>query len=178
MDIDKDRQELTQIILDLKDSIREYGLVSLSALLIGHNKRVFVINFNNRLTTFINPYIESRAFPKWVVYKSPSMPDKRYSVLMFDEIDVFYTTPLKEIKKVRLKKESAYAFQLEYMTLDGILLSDIGIEYDEEFDKLTEEEKKVVYQIFLDKIEQLNIDKEEIEKEIDSLIEDKREENE
>ena len=106
------------------------------------------------------------------------MPDKKYSVLMFDEIDVFYTTPLKEIKKVRLKKESAYAFQLEYMTLDGILLSDVGIEYDEEFDKLTEEEKKVVYQIFLDKIEQLNIDKEEIEKEIDSLIEDKREENE
>ena len=58
IDTKKENKLLTEIILALKDTLRETPTgIGLSAIQLGYNKRVFVINFNGDLRTFVNPMI-------------------------------------------------------------------------------------------------------------------------
>jgi hypothetical protein len=58
---------------------------------------------------------------------------------------------------------AAKVFQHEMDHLDGLLLSDIGLEIDEMFDNATEEERMEVINMYLDS---LDIKQKEIDKEI------------
>jgi hypothetical protein len=74
-----------------------------------------------------------------------------------------YQTPLGKIESKQLMGAAAKVFQHCLDHLDGLLLSDIGLEVDEMFDNATEEERAEVLNMYLDS---LDIKQKEIDKEI------------
>ena len=58
IDIRKENNEMREIIVNLKETLRQHkDGVGLAAPQIGYNKRIFVINFKGDIRTFINPII-------------------------------------------------------------------------------------------------------------------------
>ena len=57
IDLKKDNKLVRDTIISLKDTIREKNLVYLTAPQIDVPIRVFVINFNGNLRSFVNPVI-------------------------------------------------------------------------------------------------------------------------
>lgn len=172
IDIKQDRALLTQIILDLKQTIREKNLIALSANQIGYNKRVIVVNFKGNLQTFINPIISNYRKPTWAVESCSSVPDKEYLVLTFDEIDIFYQTPLEINSNGRLRGLAAKAFQQQFNLLNGVLISDYGMEYDDDMKKLSEEELNELVKALAHKLSE---EKKNDEKSSDNENKDKEE---
>jgi hypothetical protein len=74
-----------------------------------------------------------------------------------------YQTPLGKIESKQFMGAAAKVFQHCIDHLDGLLLSDIGLEIDEMFDNATEEERTEVINMYLDS---LDIRQKEVDKEI------------
>lgn len=165
IDIRKDNELMREIILELKDTLRAHkNGVGLAAPQIGYDKRIFVINFNGDLRTFINPIISEANNLTLNREGCLSLPGKEYIRPRHSKITVVYQTPLGKIESRQMFGLAACVFQHELDHLDGLLLSDIGLEVTEEFDKATEEERDELLQAYLDS---LDIKKKEIDKEIE-----------
>lgn len=165
VDVKKDNDEVRQIVLELKDTLRAHkNGVGLSAPQIGKNKRIFVINFNGDIRTFINPIITQVKGMALNREGCLSLPDKEYIVPRFNEINVMYQTPLAKTESKKFLGLAAYIFQHELDHLEGIILSDIGLEVGSEFDNATEEEKAQIINMYL---ESLDLKKKDLDKEIE-----------
>lgn len=167
LDIRKEGKENQKIILDLKDKIREDKLVSLTAPQLGYDKRIFCVAFDNGqdIRTFINPVITQ---PKGLTMSREtchSIPGKTYIRPRNTDITLMYTTPTGKIESRRIVGLAAIVIQHCVDHLDGLLLSDIGLEIDEAFDTASEEERNQVIDAYLDS---LDIKRKEIQKEIDN----------
>ena len=165
VDVRKDNNLVREITIKLKDIIRENNLTSLSAPQIGYDKRIFVINFNGDLRTFINPVLSGVKGFELSREKCSSIPDKTYIRPRHNDIQTIYQTPLGKIESKQFLGVAAKVFQHCLDHLDGLLLSDIGLEIDEMFDNATEEERAAVINMYLDS---LDIKQKEIDKEIQS----------
>jgi peptide deformylase len=163
VDVRKENKEVRDITVALKNAVREHNLTSLSANQIGFDKRIFVINFNGDLRTFINPVITQVRGFELSRETCSSIPDKTFIRPRHNDIMVMYQTPLGKIESKQFMGAAAKVFQHEMDHLDGLLLSDIGLEIDELFDKATEEERMEVINMYLDS---LDIKQKEIDKEI------------
>ena len=148
----------------LKNAVREHNLLSLSANQIGFDKRIFVINFNGTIRTFVNPVITQVKGFELSRETCSSIPDKTFIRPRHNDIQVMYQTPLGKIESKRFMGAAAKVFQHEMDHLDGLLLSDIGLEIDELFDKATDEERQEVINMYIDS---LDIKQKEIDKEIE-----------
>ena len=162
VDIKKDNKLVREITLALKNAVREHKLLSLSAPQIGYNKRVFVINFSGDIRTFVNPVITNVKGFELSRETCSSIPDKTFLILRHNNIQVMYQTPLGKIESKQFLGSSAKVFQHQVNHLDGVLLSDVGLEIDEMFDNATEEERQEVISMYLDSLDlkQKQIDKE------------------
>lgn len=164
IDIKTENALMREIILELKEIIRDKNLTSLSAPQIGYNKRIFCINFKGDIRTFINPVtIEVKGLTLSKETCS-SIPDKTYIRPRNTEISIIYQTPLGKTETVKMVGKAAEVVQHEIDHLDGLLLSDIGLEIDDDFDKLTDEEKEELLKTYMDS---LDIKQKEVHKEID-----------
>ena len=76
-----------------------------------------------------------------------------------------YQTPLGKTESATLVGYAARLFQHHIDHLDGILLSDIGLEIDADFDAATQEEKEQIIDMYLDS---LDVKKKEIDTEIET----------
>ena len=131
VDIRKQNQLVRDTIVQLKDIIRSNNIFSLSAPQIGENIRVFVINFNGTLRSFVNPIItETKGF-ELSRETCESLPGKTYIRPRANNITVMYQTPLGKIESRQMVGQAAIVFQHALDHLDGLLLSDIGVEIDE-----------------------------------------------
>lgn len=164
IDTRKENALMREIIIDLKDTIRETkDCVGLAATQIGFNKRIFVINFNGDLRTFVNPIISQVKGFTLNREKCMSLPGKEYIRPRHNEISVIYQTPLGKTESRKIVGLAAYVFQHELDHLDGLTIADIGLELDDEFDKATDEEREELINAYLDS---LDIKKKQVEKEI------------
>ena len=163
IDVRKENDKVREITVALKNTIREKNIVSLSANQIGFDKRIFVINFSGDLRTFINPVITQVKGFELSRETCTSIPDKTFIRPRHNDIMVMYQTPLGKIESKQFMGVAAKVFQHEMDHLDGLLLSDIGLEIDEMFDNATEEERMEVINMYLDS---LDIKQKEIDKEI------------
>lgn len=165
IDVRKENQLMRDIILDLKQTLRENPTgVGLAANQIGYDKRIFVINFNGDIRTFINPVISQVKGFTLNRESCLSLPGKTYIRPRHNEIMVIYQTPLGKTESRKIVGLAAYVFQHELDHLDGLTLADIGLEVGEDFDKATEEEKNEVINAYLDS---LDIKQKQLEKEIE-----------
>lgn len=153
IDIIKEAKEVRETVLNLKNTVREKGLKALSAPLIGSDKRIFVINFDGDIRSFVNPIISSAKGITLSREKCQALPGKEYIRVRNTSVEVTYFTPLGKIETRRFVGMAACVVQHEIDHLDGILLSDIALEIDEDFDKASEEERQEVIDAYLDSLD-------------------------
>ena len=163
IDTRKENELLREIIVNLKEVVRSQNLPSLSAPQLGYDKRVFVINYNGDIRTYVNPMIVNVKGLELSRETCPSLPGKEYIRIRHNEIQVAYQTPLGKYESAKLFGLVAKVFQHEVDHLDGLLLCDVGLEVDEEFDKATDEERQEVINMYLDS---LDMKQKQLEKEI------------
>lgn len=163
-DLTKKNNEAQEIIVKLKQIIRsDETIAGLSAIQIGYNKRIICINFNGDIRTFINPIIEKAEGLELSRESCHSIPGKEYIRIRQNKITVTYQTPLAKIETVELAGMAARVMQHHIDHLDGLLISDVGLEVDEEWDNATDEERQEVIDYYIDS---LDIRAKEISKEI------------
>ena len=165
IDVRKENQLMRDIILDLKQTLRENPTgVGLAANQIGYDKRIFIINFNGDIRTFINPVISQVKGFTLNRESCLSLPGKSFIRPRHNEIMVIYQTPLGKTESRKIVGLAAYVFQHELDHLDGLTLADIGLEIGEDFDKATDEERNEVINAYLDS---LDIKQKQLEEEIE-----------
>lgn len=154
IDTKKENKLLQEIVLALKNTMRANDLISLSAPQIGYNRRVFCLKFGkNDIRTFVNPVIENNTAFQFARDNCTSIPDKRFIIPRFANISVIYTTPLSKIESVKLSGVAAFRFQHCLDHLNGMLVSDIGLEIDDQFDNASEDEKAEVLKMYADALD-------------------------
>ena len=164
LDLKKNNSLVRETVLDLKQTIREHNYVCLTAPQIGVNKRIMCINFNGDIRTMIDPIITHSK--GWTLNreKCPSLGETEYIVPRNSKVTVMYTTPLGKYETRELVGLAACVAQYGINVLDGALLCDFGLELDENWDKLTQEEKNEVLDMYL---ESLDLKSKVINKEIE-----------
>lgn len=154
IDPQKESPLLRKIVSGLKDTIKAKGLTSLTAPEIGFNKRVFVIKYGeDQLVAYINPMISKATGLDFQKESCPAIPGKVFLLPRNTEIDIMYMTPLGDIKSQHLVGLAARTFLHCSEHLEGVLVSDIGLEIDEEFDKATEEERLELIKAYADSLD-------------------------
>ena len=155
-----------EIIVALKATMREKNLISLSAPQIGYNRRIFCLRFGESdYRTFINPMIDNNVNITMVRETCSSVPNKEFIIPRFGKINFYFTTPLGKVEGGQLVGKAAHAFQHAVDHLNGLLVSDIGLEIDELFDQASEEEQLEVIRMYAEALDLK-------QKELDKLIEE------
>ena len=165
-DITKKSGDAQQITLALKNTLRAHpDMVGLSANQIGYDKRIICLNFNGDIRTFINPIVTKVDGFELSRETCHSIPDKTYIRTRYNKVDITYQTPLGKVESIELLGLAARIMQHHIDHLDGLLLSDIGLEIDADFDTATDDERKEVIDMYLDSLDLKR-------KEIDAAIKD------
>lgn len=162
--------DITKSIKDILDADRT--LSGLTATQIGHNIRLFCIRFKEGVRTFINPMITK--MEKCSVLnreKDPSIKGMEFLVPRSAKIRVNYQTTTGLAQDTIFQDDIAFIFQHLTQLLDGCLICDIGLHVGEEFDKMSDGDKK---QLAAEYVESFESTYKEIEKEIDSNEEAKK----
>lgn len=151
IDIKTENKEMRDIIKDIKDTMRKKNLKSLSAPAIGYSKRIFCIDFSDlEIKTFINPIIMEAKGISLSKETCTSIPGKTYIRPRNNDLAVVYQSPTGKVESRQIVGMAAYVFQHEMDHLDGILLSDIGLEIDDDFEQASEEDRMEVINAYLD----------------------------
>lgn len=168
----KEYRHVSNVIRELKETIRaNKDLVALSASQIGYFDRIFCINFNNDIRAFVNPVITKTEGLKFVREKSPSIPDKEYIVPRSEAVYAVYQQPNGTPESNKFEGPVAEIFQHQVDMLDGVFISDFGLEVLPEFDLATEEEKKSLIKEY---IKFLRRKEKKLNKEIDNDLDLKK----
>ena len=154
IDVRTQAEEMREIIKSLKDTMRANNLTSLSAPAIGYNRRIFCIDFkDSEIKTFINPIIAQAKGMQLSIEKCTSIPDKEYMRPRNNDLMIIYQRPTGQIENRQIVGLSAIVFQHEMDHLDGLLISDVGIQVDQDFYNATEEERQEVINAYLDALD-------------------------
>lgn len=143
------REEVNQIVQELKDTILENGLTHLTAPQIGYDKRIFCINFDGDIRTFINPMI-IKTDEVVLSREHCASLENDYIIPRHKEIIAAYQTPTGKSESNRFLEPVSHIFEQCQDLLDGVLLCDYGLEVTSEFDDATEEEQEEVLEYYLD----------------------------
>jgi peptide deformylase len=148
------RPEVSSTIKNLKDTIlASKSLVDLAAPQIGKFDRIFCIRFaNGDIRAFINPMISKTDGLHMVREISPSLPDRAFIVPRHNRIIAMYQTPTGKPEESVFEGVVAEIFQHMVQILDGVLISDIGLEVFEDFDNASEEEKNEVLTAYFNEL--------------------------
>ena len=161
----KEGKESQEIIKSLKATMRANDLVSLSAPQIGYPRRIICIKFGkDDYRTMINPMVENVSKIQFTREKCSSISDKEYILPRFTTTTLIYTTPLGKIESRKILGKSAFVIQHCVDHLNGIKISDYGLEIDELWDQATDDERAEVLKAYA---EALDVRQKNLQKEID-----------
>jgi len=149
-----ENREVRDTIIKIKHQMRKQGLTSLSAPAIGINKRIFCIDFKDKdIKTFINPIITQSKGNTLAKETCSSLPGRTFLRPRYTDISVMYETIQSKVESRQLIGLAAIVFQHEIDHLDSVLLSDIGLEIDEDYESATDEEKQEIIGMYLDSLD-------------------------
>lgn len=155
----KDGEKMRQIVGDLKKTMRENpDIVALSAPQIGYMYRIFCIKFDVEIKTFINPIITNAKGLELSKETCHSIPGKTFIRPRNNDINVMYTQPDGKLQGKQLLGKAAIVFQHQIDHLDGLLLEDVGLEIDEDYDNASDEEKEEIIKMYLDSLDMFSKD--------------------
>ena len=154
IDVRKENVLMREIVKALKDTMRRKELTSLSAPAIGYDKRIFCLNFSDvEIKTFINPIITKAEGLDLAKEQCTSIPEKTFLRPRNTKVTVMYQTPTGALENRQFIGLAAVRVQHEMDHLDGILLTDVGLEIDDDYEKASEEEKAQVIEAYLDSLD-------------------------
>lgn len=140
-------------------------LVALCAPQIGSNLRIFCVKMaNNRVKAFLNPMIVSSEDKIHLSRETnASIKGKEFIIPRKDTIHVAYQEVDGHVNSESYSGAYGEVVQQMIQMLDGILLSDYGLDLDEvggpeAFDSATPEEKEQVIQMYLDSLKGYSTD--------------------
>ena len=155
IDLQTELKEARQIISELKKVIRKRdNIIALSAPAIGYDRRIFCVDYSdNEIKTYINPVITNAEGLHLSREVCSSIPGKEFIRPRNEVIDIIYQKPTGEINTQRFKGVSACIIQHELDHLEGINLSDIGLEIDSDFDEASDDERQQIVDMYLDSLD-------------------------
>lgn len=159
-------QSVCQAVTDLKNTLIQYkDAEALAAPQIGNNYRMFCLKFaNNDIRCFINPMITKVKGSTLSRESNYSIKDTEYIVPRAEEIQAAYQTPVGKAEENIFKGKAALLFQQMVDLLDGVMISDYGLEILPGFDEASDEEKKQIIDMY---IESISTDLDAVNKDID-----------
>ena len=159
-------------VADLKRTlIANKDLVGLCAPQIGVNLRIFCIKTaNDKVRAFLNPLIVSGEGLHLSREVNPSFHSKQFIIPRKDKIHVAFQEVNGEPNSETYSGAYAEIVQQMIEMLDGILLSDYGLDLDdiggpEAFDKASDDDKQKLIQMYLDSLKNISS---EFKKDIES----------
>lgn len=143
-------KDVHKVITDLRDTlIAHKDLVALAAPQIASRYRIFCMKFKgNDVRTFINPLILERKGTKLNQEQQigfGSFDNKTYFTFRSAELTAGYQTPTGRVETNRFTDEACVVFEQMVQLLDGVFVSDFGLEKLDGFDDLSEEERKEIF---------------------------------
>lgn len=144
--------ELKQTLIDNPD------LVGLCAPQIGTNLRIFCVKTaDKKVKAFLNPLIVKGEGLHLSREVNPSFPNKQFIIPRKDTVHVAYQDMLGKANSESYSGAYGEIVQQMIEMLDGILLSDYGLDLDdvggpEKFDRASNKEKAEVLQMYLDSL--------------------------
>lgn len=152
-DLKKLSNDCRNMILEMKSTMRANHLKGFSACQIGYYARVICLDFNGNIKTFINPIITNVEGFELSRESCVSLDNKVFIRPRNSKIDIMYQTPLGKAQSATLVGYAAKLFQHHMDHLDGILLSDIALEIDDDFDNASVEDKEAIIDMYLDSLD-------------------------
>lgn len=170
------KEELKQVIEDLKESLEaRTDTSSLTASQIGYDKRMFAMKFDKGITVFINPMI-AKSFNAVLARQTDINDKKEYILPRASKILLYYQDEEGKMNFVQLEQEASFMACYMNDILNGVRLSDVGLEVIDEFDKASKEEQQEVINMYLkslkdkEKMIQTEIDNDKDAKELQKGI--------
>ena len=161
----KQNAEMRETILAIKEVMEAKKLSALAAPQIGYRNRIVCLKFDDKQPiTYVNPFITKVNGFTLSKESDISIPNKTFIVPRNVEIEVQYCTPLGQWMTQKMTGMTAFVMQRMINMLDGLLISDIGLEIDEEWDKATDEERAEVIKAYC---ESLDITMKDVQKDIE-----------
>ena len=161
----KQNAEMRETILAIKEVMEAKKLSALAAPQIGYRNRIVCLKFGDKQPiTYVNPFITKVNGFTLSKESDISIPNKTFIVPRNVEIEVQYCTPLGQWMTQKMTGMTAFVMQRMINMLDGLLISDIGLEIDEEWDKATDEERAEVIKAYCDS---LDITMKDVQKDIE-----------
>ena len=147
-------KEVREIVHEIKDTMRKKNLKYLSAPAIGYRRRIFCIDWeDSEIKTYINPLITHVKGLTLSKETSIIEPNKTYIRPRNTNLAVMYQTPTGQSLQRELVGMAACIWQQMTDLLDGIFLSDIGLEIDEDYEKASEEDRQAIIEMYLDSLD-------------------------
>lgn len=161
VDFDTDKKRISEIVEKLKYRISKDNLIAISAPQIGEKVRIFCIRFTtkqngktfDKVHTFVNPVIVGMKGFVLDREKDISLPDREFIIARNNDINVMFQTEKGESVEHKFSGKIAAFIQLMVDHLDGILLTDMGLEIDHLFDEATDEERNELLKAYTEWIE-------------------------
>ena len=162
----KQNAEMRETILAIKEVMAAKKLSALAAPQIGYRNRIVCLKFGDKQPiTYVNPFITKVNGFTLSKESDISIPNKTFIVPRNVEVEVQYCTPLGQWMTQKMTGMTAFVMQRMINMLDGLLISDIGLEIDEEWDKATDEERAEVIKAYC---ESLDITMKDVQKDIEN----------
>lgn len=139
---DKDNLKgLKLIIKEMKQVMRDNNLLSLSANQLGYDARVFLLNFSGDIREFVNPVLVNCSGMSMNLETCSCLPGKKFVIPRYEYIQAIFLTANGKQQQCSFYGIASYKFQHALDHLEGVLLPDIGMEVDDNYESLSEEEK-------------------------------------
>lgn len=166
IDVHTQAAEVREITKAIKATMRANNLKSLSAPAIGFKRRIFCIDFADlEIKTYVNPIIAQAKGLQLSIETCSSIPGKRFMRPRNNDIMVMYQSPTGKMEQRQLVGLAAIVFQHEMDHIDGLLLSDVGVEVADDYETWTDKEKEEFTKDYLDSLDLLH---QEVQNEIDN----------
>ena len=151
--------EVNAVIERLRKELRNRPkLQALCAPQVGSRYRIVCMRFEgNDIRTLINPMVIERKELFVDVESQIGFDDRtQYFIPRYRELMVGYQTPMGKVESNVFRDDTSTVFEQMLQLLDGVFVSDIGLEKLDGFDELPEEEKDSIIRGYLQTILGMN----------------------
>lgn len=127
-------------------------LDALAAPQIGINKRIFCIRFKDEIKIFVNPLRTGTSKEMHLSREKCASLKSQYIIPRFNNITAMYQNKSGAIEENKFEGMAAEVFQQMLDLLDGVLISDYGLEVLRGYDSASDEDKQAIIAMYLDSL--------------------------
>lgn len=154
---DEPIKKVTSVINDVRRTLKDHkDVVALCAPQLGYDKRIFSIKFKDKIMTFVNPMITHSEGQHFSRERNASLSSE-YIIPRSDNITAIYQDEHGKIVENKFEGMAAEVFEQMCQMLDGVLLSDFGLEVLEGFDELSDNERSEILASYRDYLNNLGV---------------------